>query len=285
VIKLGAVAEIWRYPVKSLQGERLERASIGAAGIPGDRAWALRDEKAAEIRGAKRFPALLECAARALDEPAAGESLRAEIRLPDGSRFATDAPDASRRLSDYLGRAVALCALRPSTDAEHYLRARPEGDPIADLRAVLGLTPAEPLPDFSKWPRSLLRFATLPGTYFDAMPLHLLTTASLDAIAACAPGSRLDVRRFRPNLLVATEAATGFVERDWLGRTLRIGAATLRAEFPTPRCSMPTRAQGDLPADPQIMRAIVREGHNLGVYAAVVEPGEIRAGDPVELVD
>jgi MOSC domain-containing protein YiiM len=48
---------------------------------------------------------------------------------------------------------------------------------------------------------------------------------------------------------------------------------------------MPTRAQADLPADPRIMRAIVREGHNLGVYAAVVEPGEVRAGDPVALVD
>ncbi len=286
MIKLGVVREIWRYPVKSLQGERIERTFVGAAGIPGDRGWALFDEKAGEIRGAKRFPSLLQCAARALEQPAPGASPRAEVRLPDGARFATDAPDASRRLSDFLGREVALVPLRPREDDAHYLRARPEGDPVADLRAVLGLEPGEPLPDFSKWPRELLRYATSPGTYFDAFPLHLLTTASLQTIAARAPDSRFDARRFRPNLLLATDAASGFVEQGWIGKKLRVGGATLRVEFPTPRCSMPTRAQGDLPDDPRIMRTIVRENaQNLGVYASVLQPGEVQDGDPVELLD
>lgn len=50
---VGRVGEIWRYPVKSMAGERLRETSIGARGLPGDRAWALRDEGAGEIRGAR----------------------------------------------------------------------------------------------------------------------------------------------------------------------------------------------------------------------------------------
>ncbi len=55
---IGTVKEIWRYPVKSMAGERLQRANVGALGIYGDRGWAIRDEKAGEIRNARKLPAL-----------------------------------------------------------------------------------------------------------------------------------------------------------------------------------------------------------------------------------
>lgn len=60
---IGAVKEIWRYPVKSMAGECLNRANVGALGIHGDRGWAIRDEKAGEIRNARKLPALLHCVA------------------------------------------------------------------------------------------------------------------------------------------------------------------------------------------------------------------------------
>lgn len=52
------VAEIYRYPVKSMQGERLMSAALTSAGIPGDRAWALQDQVDGGITGAKKLPSL-----------------------------------------------------------------------------------------------------------------------------------------------------------------------------------------------------------------------------------
>ena len=56
---LGTVAALWRYPVKSLRGEALERVAIGPSGVPGDRAFALRDVRDGRILSAKRTAALL----------------------------------------------------------------------------------------------------------------------------------------------------------------------------------------------------------------------------------
>jgi hypothetical protein len=70
---VGRVLEIWRYPVKSMAGAELRECRVSERGIPGDRGWALRDEEVREIRGAKKFPSLLECSARYLREPNGGE--------------------------------------------------------------------------------------------------------------------------------------------------------------------------------------------------------------------
>ena len=61
---VGRVAEIFRFPVKSMGGERLPRVEVGPQGVPGDRAWAVRDETRGGIRGAKKIPALMGCRAR-----------------------------------------------------------------------------------------------------------------------------------------------------------------------------------------------------------------------------
>ena len=86
---VGRIAEIWRHPVKSMQGERLESAHVGKQGIPGDRGWAVRDEVRGGIRGAKKIPALMNCAARYLEEPARDGGLAPvpEIELPNGERL------------------------------------------------------------------------------------------------------------------------------------------------------------------------------------------------------
>jgi hypothetical protein len=56
------VLELWRYPVKSMGGERVDAAAIGDRGLHGDRLWAVRDEERGVLTNAKRFPALLACA-------------------------------------------------------------------------------------------------------------------------------------------------------------------------------------------------------------------------------
>jgi uncharacterized protein YcbX len=286
-MRLGRVTEIWRYPVKSMGGERLEQASVGRLGVPGDRGWALRDESAGEMRGAKKFPALLRCRARYLTEPTGDKIPVAEITLPDGARVRSDEPGAAQVLSRLLDADVTLWPRQPADDREHYRRALP-ADPSQleqELRSVFGRLPDEPLPDLSVFPQELFEFTSPLGTYFDAFPLHLLTTSTLGELARRNATANFDRRRFRPNFLVELDDATpGFIEKDWCGREVQVGALRLRIELPVVRCSMTIQAQEDLPQDPSVLRTIVRQAaQNVGVYAAVVSEGSVKIGDPVEL--
>lgn len=117
--------------------------------------------------------------------------------------------------------------------------------------------------------------------------VHILTTASLAALAALHPEGRFEPRRFRPSLVIESlPGAEGFVENDWVGRRLRIGEAVLRVSDRTVRCVLPTLAQGDLPKDPDILRTVVKNnGGDAGVYAMIETPGRIRVGDDLVLED
>ena len=68
------VEQIWRYPVKSMAGERLESAFVSRRGIPGDRGWAVWDEERGGVTNAKRLPALRALRPRYLTEPVSGEA-------------------------------------------------------------------------------------------------------------------------------------------------------------------------------------------------------------------
>jgi uncharacterized protein YcbX len=293
-----------------MAGERLEASEVGELGLDGDRGWALRDEEAGEIRGAKKSPALILCAARYREPPAGAGAPppHADITLPDGSTTATDAPDINERLSELVGRRVTLCPVRAASDLAHYRRAMPFARTIGLLsrsrnfrrlaqgtlrltgrdgwlREGFGREPGEALPDLSALPPALFEFTSQPGTYFDAFPLHLLTTASLDTLARLTPEAAWDARRFRPNFLIETaEGVEGLVESGWEGRTLRVGALRLKGEMPAPRCSMTIQAQRELPKDPRVLRTIVRMGQNLGCYATVETPARVSVGDEVELL-
>lgn len=93
------VTELWRYPVKSLQGERLTGAEVGPDGLAGDRQWALFDAGTGLGLTARRIPDLLFLTGRLRPDG------RVEVVLPDGSVTSEDAV-----LSDWLGRPVALRA-------------------------------------------------------------------------------------------------------------------------------------------------------------------------------
>lgn len=310
-MRIGRVREIWRYPVKSMAGEQLDGCDIGPRGIPGDRGWATRDDTVGEMRSAKYLPKLMLCSSRYRESPdgADGAVPHADITLPDGTRTATDDPEVNARLSELLGRAVSLWPLRPASDRAHYRRAhraagvmgrlsrfaplKPHLAKIiraarldAPVREIFDRRPDEPLPDFATIPEDLFEFTSPPGTYFDLAPIHLLTTASLAAMARVNTSAAWDVRRFRPNLLVETEPGIeGLVEADWSGRTLRIGALTLECWIPAVRCGMTTHPTDGLPKDPSVLRSIVRDaGQNLGVYGAAANTGRVAVGDAVELV-
>lgn len=103
------VAELWRFPVKSLQGELLETAEIGSGGIAGDRQWALFDVVTGFGLTARREPDLLFAAARVVPDGGV------EIVLPGGTVTADDAV-----LSDWLGRPVALRSAAQVTERRRY---------------------------------------------------------------------------------------------------------------------------------------------------------------------
>jgi MOSC domain-containing protein len=306
---IGTIQQIWRYPVKSMSGEKLSECSIQSLGLTGDRGWALRDEVTNEITNGKRIPLLMQCAAEYREQPANGIIPQVSITFPDGSRVGSDESNVNARLSEVLGKSVTLWPRRPPSDKKHYRRSDPSArvmGPLTKLpgfrallpkltklpnlekalREVFGREPGEPIPDISVLPAEVLEFTSPLGTYFDAFPVNVLTTASLEAMSRLNPGAVWDVRRFRPNFLIKTEnGLEGLIESTWAGRTLRIGTVELKCEIPCARCGMTTHAQKDLPKDPSVLRSIVKNAdQNLGVYASVVTTGQVFEGDRVELI-
>ncbi len=283
------VKEIWRYPVKSMQGEQLAETVLTTGGVPLDRGWAVRDEATQTIVGAKKIAELLNCSARYIDGTNAGAVPHVEITLPNGKVIRSDSDDAHKVLSEALGQDVTLWPLQSAENKDHYRTKSVPNDALAELRAVFALEPDEPLPDFSAFPpdvlSELMEFATPVGTYFDAFPLDILTEASLRHLQTLTPDAKLDIRRFRPNILVRdSDEVTGLEEAKWVGKSISIGEATVDAITECPRCIMTTRAQGDLPRDASIMRAMVAHtAQNLSIYCNISKPGRVAKGDRIAL--
>lgn len=308
-MQIGVVKQIFRYAVKSMAGEQLAECSVGALGIPGDRGWAIRDETTGETTNGKHFPLLMQCAARYRQPPTPDFIPHVDMTFPDGTTLGSDAGDVNERLTERLGKPVTLWAL-PSVkdDVEFYRRkaktarmvgrlarfrafraALPTltsfGKAHADLQEAFSREPGEPVPDLSILPPEILEFTSPRGTFFDAFPIHLLTTASLDMMARLNPEATWDIRRFRPNFLFETKPdIKGLVEAEWNGRKLHVGGVELMCEIPTPRCGMTIQAQEGLKKEPSILRTIVKDAdQNLGIYASVTVAGEVKVGDPVSL--
>lgn len=131
-------------------------------------------------------------------------------------------------------------------------------------------------------PLALMQLGT--GAY-DAMPVSVVTTASLAALDA-AHGTALDPRRFRSNLAVESDRRDG----DWVGRRLRFGegpdAAELFCAHGVPRCAMVTVDPDTAERDPGVLRTVAQAfGNRLATYASVVRPGTVRVGDAVTLLN
>lgn len=260
-----AVATLWRYPVKSMQGEELNAADVTGTGLLGDRQFAVIDPATGKVAGAKnprKWPGFFYFRAAYTSPPRAGSALPAvRVTMPDGATATTDEADLPKLLSAALGREVTISAASAAAApaiAEEYV--------IAD--------------------DDVTSFDLPPGTFFDAAPVHLVTTATLDRLRSLYPEGRFEPRRFRPNIIVATGPdATGFVENDWVGHEIAIGEhVRLRVAATTGRCVMATLPQGDLPKDSGILRtAAAHNNAQVGVYAVVISGGLVRRGDTVSV--
>jgi uncharacterized protein len=265
----GSVVSLWRYPVKSMMGEELNASEVTERGLIGDRHFALRDRETGKVVGAKnprKWGNFFDFRAAFVEPPQAGSSMPpVRITLPDGTIATSAEDDLEETLSRALGREVTF----------EEAQARAEGARAEEYWPDMeGLDHRDTVTDFE-----------LPeGTFFDLAVVHLLTTATLERLRALYPAGRMEVRRFRPNIVVATgPEEQGFVENDWVGRTVSIGdEVRLLVSGPCPRCVMITLPQGDLPKDSGILRTAAQSNHaNVGVYADVVKGGTVRRGDHV----
>ena len=264
----GTVLSLWRYPVKSMLG---------------DRAYALLDSetgKAASAKNPGKWPTLFSFHATFLERLRGAKMPPVEITLPNGATVTSEQPGIDEILSTALNRKVALA--------------------MANKGAVAGvqsLMPAEWTGQAEEyWPdidgrdhKDTVTDFTLPaGTFFDGATMHLVTTATLERLGELYPQGRFEAPRFRPNIVVATAAGEkGFVEQAWISHTVAIGnQVRLRITGPCARCVMTTLAQGDLPRDSGILRTAVQHSHgHVGVYATVVQGGTVSPGDRVRLDD
>jgi len=229
----GSVVSLWRYPVKSMGGEELQASAVNEHGLLGDRAYALVDRATGKVASGKhpgKWARLLECRAAFAVSPRRGQPLPPVlVTLPDNTVVSSNQPGADAILSRLFGRDVTLVPVAPpAATFEAYLTSA-DGQPDPSAIADAPVSPAAPA-----------------GTFFNFAAVHLLTTATLARLQDLYPSGRFDVRRFRPNIVVAPTAETvGFVENNWIGQSLA-GGADLRMRLidPCPRCVMTTLPLG-----------------------------------------
>jgi hypothetical protein len=288
---IGVISELWRFPVKSMQGEQHRELELVQSGVLGDRAYALIDNdtgKVVSAKSVKLFPRLFECKAAFVEPPRSDATMPPVlISLPDGVSVRSDAANIDSVLSAFFKRNVTLARAAPADftiDQYHpdVDGADPGGnrDVVVDqklgsaLFAAIGMDSAVP-----------------EGSFLDVFPLSLMTTSTLSRLNVLEPQSRFEQARFRMNVIVKTDQA-GFVENDWVGHGFGLGSTVqIGVALPDPRCVMTTLAQGDLPRDTDVLRALVR--HNkiqvgdlgefpcAGVYCVVSNSGMARTGDSV----
>jgi len=249
------IAQLWRYPVKSLLGERLPTLRLVGDGVDGDRMWGIQDRSDGRILTARREPRLLFASSRV-----AQEGGLPVITLPDGQEIKGPGPATDAALSAWLAKPVTLVAAAESDAA----RAEYFADATDDSSRAI------------EW--------TMPkGRFVDAFPMLVMTTAGLRAGAAAHSGGTWDARRFRPNILIQVDGE-GWLEDAWAERLLSVGSAQLVPRRRCIRCTMVNRAQPGLERDVNIYKTLHRtHGGEAGMWTQVVQPGVISEGDSVQL--
>jgi uncharacterized protein len=246
------VIGLWRYPVKSMQGEARAEVRLSGVGVTGDRSFGVLDVASRTIISAKRDGRLLEATARFCGEellvgPPGGDELGPGTALDD-------------RLSQWLDRPVRL------VPASGY-----------------GTPTFEGPDDFERDDSEVHSWDGQMGSFVDESPLHLVTTGDLAELAAERPELQWDLRRFRPNVLV--EAPPGAFCPPVPGQRILLGDVELQMEKGCTRCVMTTRPQpGGIERQLDILRHVMRAHDNqVGFRASVVREGTVRIGDTVRV--
>ena len=274
--QVGVISSIWQYAVKSMQGTQIDQAVFTNGGMLGDRSYSLIDKtnnKIASAKYPKKWAKILDLSAAFVEQPSQEDKLPAiRITSSNGLDLLSSDKNADKLLSEFVGRPVRLTSTRPSMMSLERL------DPLEDQETILDIGEIMSKTKFS-----------------DYADVHLITTASLQALCSIAPDQNFDERRFRPNLVIETDSSlNGFVENNWVGKTLVIGnSVRLNITDPTPRCAIPTLSNGELKQDPRVLKTIVDNNSRevpllenkllpcTGIYAFLIQDGIVSINDPV----
>lgn len=253
---IGAVQSLSRYPVKSMQGQRVDHAEVDVRGLVGDRRWAVVDADSGAGLSAKRHPELLECSAQL--RAAACQDVRqphddVTVTLPTGEVLPVTSNDAAERLSSFLDRPVRLTqAGTERVTNEFGSRYRPEDGPKAGAKLSTGLR----------------------GNFADGAPLHIVMGSELLSLP------ERDPRRFRPNIIIDDTPAIPDPTTSLIGRRLLLGTARVHITGECPRCVMVNMRQPELAGASGLLRHIGQKHDGaIGVYAKVTQPGRVATGD------
>jgi len=135
---------------------------------------------------------------------------------------------------------------------------------------------------------STVELMKLKHGIFDEASVSVINLATISAIGR-EVGEDLDTRRFRANIVIATDATEPFLEDSWIGGRLVFGEGdegpvvnlTMRDE----RCMMINLDPDTAKRDPRIMKAVVLlNKNNAGAYGNVARTGQLRVGQPVSLI-
>ncbi len=289
---VGTIEALWRFPIKSFRGEKLDQVEFDKQAVLGDRAYALIDKETGKVVSAKSvklFPDLLNCGAVYLQTPQLGQEIPpVQITLADGTIVVSDSDEVDQILSDYFGRDVTLARAAPddyTIDQYHpdVENLDPAGHRDTSVEQKLGSALFKEMGVESPLP---------PGSFMDVFPISVISTSTLEYLNQLRPETKFDVRRFRMNIVVRTEHP-GFVENSWVGNGLTIGEnVRLMVTMPDPRCVMTTLAQNEIPKDTNVLRTLIE--HNrldimgtgkfpcAGVYAVIEAKGLVRVNDKME---
>jgi hypothetical protein len=239
LIEIGHVEAIFRYPVKSMGGERLEAANLGWHGLDGDRRLAFRqidDRSGFPWLTAGKLPDLVLFAPQRRENGAQGD-LPTHIRTPDGE----DMPVFGEDLATEVGRRY--------------------GAPVQMMQLRHGI--------------------------FDEATISVIASDTVREIGRLA-GRSLDVRRFRPNVVVRLLRSVPFQEDEWVGGVLSFGegddAPSITVTMRDVRCSMVNLDPDSASPTPEVLKAVVREHQNTaGIYGAVTRIGRLAVGQTIFL--
>lgn len=159
---------------------------------------------------------------------------------------------------------------------------RPDASSVR-VRTPEGGTYAVDDPDLARHLGDGVRVTRLRRGLYDSMPLSLISTATVAELCRRAEVP-YEPRRFRPNLLVELAEDQPFAEDDWVGRTLTVGGTVLRVDRHDPRCVVVNADPHTGETSPAMLRALADRKALAGVYASVVAPGEVTAGDKLSLL-
>jgi uncharacterized protein YcbX len=238
-IEIGHVEAIFRYPVKSMGGERLEVARLGWHGLDGDRRLAFRrvdDRSGFPWLSASKLPDLVLFTPHRRGDGAPGD-FPTHVRTPEGEEMPVFGEDLAAEVGRRYGAPVQMMQLRHGI--------------------------------------------------FDEASVSVIAVDTVREIGRLG-GRSLDMRRFRPNVVVRLLRSAPFQEDEWLGGVLSFGegddAPAIAVTMLDLRCSMVNLDPDSASSSPEVMKAVVRANqNNAGIYGAVTRIGRLAAGQTIFL--